>query len=219
MGDSNANFVRKLNARERRRLDVHRMLPADAIDPKCSTRNIVERHQTKLLYRYGCSLMETKLEIEDNSEKHHKKRSFLFKLRGFWHQYLSSSFDSLFVIINFHSPATIDFLRHHREERTRNRKRRSITSSIGDSLDEPTFIFEPIFMVGVFVRMMVLLWFHSNFLLMRKTFSFHYVTFLSFSPFQTCRNSMMGSFHILYHQILPLKLCWCSTKMTRLRTP
>lgn len=35
------------------------------------------------------------------------------------------------------------------EERIRNRKRRSITSSIGDSLDEQTFIFEPIFVVCV----------------------------------------------------------------------
>lgn len=78
-------FIRKLNARERRRLNVHRMLPADTIDPACPTQDIVKQHQTTLLYRYGCSLAEMKLEIEDDSEKKKRKKSFLIQLRGFFH--------------------------------------------------------------------------------------------------------------------------------------
>lgn len=83
MQENEAEFIRKLSARERRRLNVHRMLPADAIDPSCSTRDVVELHQTTLSYRYGCGLAEMKLKIEDNSEKIEQKKSFLSQFRGF----------------------------------------------------------------------------------------------------------------------------------------
>lgn len=90
MSEGGLNLIRSLNAREKRRFLVHRMLPVDAIDPSCSTRDFIEHHQTKLLYRYGCSLSEMNIEVENGSNPSVEKRKFLPRLRGFHHRFSSN---------------------------------------------------------------------------------------------------------------------------------
>lgn len=130
------DLTRKLNARERRRLNVHQMLPVDAIDPSCPTRNLVECHQTKALYRYGCSLAEMNLEIVE-VDNVIKQRNFISRFRGF-----SSS-------ISHQQRHEIRFTSIiFRLEQIRNLKRWSILS-MAESVDEPNFILEPVFVVCV----------------------------------------------------------------------
>lgn len=136
------NLIRPLNSRERRRYETYGMLPVDAIDPECSTRELIESNGTKLLYRYGCPLGEMNLELQRESVI--VKRNFIFHLRGSHHilitRLIKSPFTAL-LIFPFHP------------ERIKNLKRRSIISSDdgGDSLDEQSFIFEPTFVVCVCV--------------------------------------------------------------------
>lgn len=144
MTDNGPYLIRKLNARERRRLVVHRMLPIDAIDPTCSTRELIEHHNTNVLYRYGCSLTEANLEVENDRSSGAKKRSFLCSLRGFRFSFQCRQV-SRFTFINFYFSHSLDI---HRSDRTRIHWRRSLMSSNEDSLDELSFIFEPIFVVG-----------------------------------------------------------------------
>lgn len=80
------NITRTLNSRERRRLKVHGMFPVDAIDPACSTRKLIE-NKTTHLYRYGCYLQDTNVELEDLISTRARKSSVtsFFNLRGFNH--------------------------------------------------------------------------------------------------------------------------------------
>lgn len=71
------NLIRDLNPREKRRLLTHDLLPVDAVSPTCFTRDL----QAKILYRYGCSLQEMNLEIEDNEAD--ENRNKIFHMRGF----------------------------------------------------------------------------------------------------------------------------------------
>ena len=80
------SLTRNLNARERRRLTFHRMLPVDAIDPACSTQNIIKRNQMELLYRYGCGLSETNLEAEDVMDNT-EQGNFFSRFRGFHYHF------------------------------------------------------------------------------------------------------------------------------------
>ena len=80
MSETNQNLIRELSPREKRRFVVYGTLPVDAVDPLCSTRELVENHQTKLLYRYGCGLEEMMLEIE--AAEIVKEQNFITKLRG-----------------------------------------------------------------------------------------------------------------------------------------
>lgn len=75
-------LIRKLDPRERRRLNVH------AIDPSCSTRTLIEHNQPKLLYRYGCKLEEMNVELQPNSAA--VKKNVISRLRGCHHQFLIS---------------------------------------------------------------------------------------------------------------------------------
>lgn len=78
--------TRTLNSRERRRLKVHGIVPVDALDPNCSTRKLIE-NKTTHLYRYGCYLQDTNVELEDFILKRAGKSSVasFFHLRGFNH--------------------------------------------------------------------------------------------------------------------------------------
>lgn len=81
------NITRTLNSRERRRLEVHGMVPVDAIDPACSTRKLIE-NKTTHLYRYGCYLQDTNVELEDFISIRAAGRSSVASfvhLRGFHH--------------------------------------------------------------------------------------------------------------------------------------
>lgn len=81
------NITRTLNSRERRRLEVHGMVPVDAIDPACSTRKLIE-NKTTHLYRYGCYLQDTNVELEDFISIRAAGRSSVASfvhLRGFNH--------------------------------------------------------------------------------------------------------------------------------------
>lgn len=94
------SLTRNLNARERRRLTIHRMLPVDAIDPTCSNYNLTERHQTELLYRYGCGLAEMNVETEDviDTTEH---GNFFSRFRGFIIIFPSSTLRDSFYIHYF----------------------------------------------------------------------------------------------------------------------
>lgn len=75
------NLIRKLNSRERRRLSMHNLIPVDAIDPACSTHELIENKATHL-YRYGCSsLQDANIEIENNSLR--RKKNPIFHFQGF----------------------------------------------------------------------------------------------------------------------------------------
>lgn len=138
MNEMDQNLIRKLNPRERRRLNVYQMLPVDAIDLTYSARTSAQCHETKLLYRYGCGLTEMDLQIDD-FDNGIERRNLISRLRGFYH---------LFRIIVFLTHVTrFAFIIFHLE-RIRNRKRRSMLS-IAESFDEPSFILEPIFVVCV----------------------------------------------------------------------
>lgn len=80
------SITRKLNSREKRRLEKHGMIPVDALDPACSTRELIE-NKTIHLYRYGCYLQDTNVELEDFIAIQRVaagKSSFsIFNLRGF----------------------------------------------------------------------------------------------------------------------------------------
>ena len=80
------NITRTLNSRERRRLEIHGMVPVDAIDPACSTRQLIE-NKTTHLYRYGCYLQDTNVELEDFISIRARKSSVasFVHLRGFNH--------------------------------------------------------------------------------------------------------------------------------------
>lgn len=78
---STQNLIRKLNSRERRRLNVYNLIPVDAIDPTCSTHELIENEATHL-YRYGCSsLQDANIEIENNSLR--RKKNPIFHFQGF----------------------------------------------------------------------------------------------------------------------------------------
>jgi hypothetical protein len=135
-------LIRELTQRERRRMNVHGLLPVDAIDPLSVTRDVIEQHQTKFLYRYGCELKETMLSIQElennNSNKNiEPKRNLIFHLRGFFRHHRQNHFP-LSLILFLHL------------ERIRNHRRRSTSSLEGDSIDEKSFIFEPLFTVCAF---------------------------------------------------------------------
>lgn len=78
------SITRKLNSRERRRLEKHGMIPVDAIDPACSTRELIE-NKTTHLYRYGCYLQDTNVELKDfiAIRRARKSSASIFHLRGF----------------------------------------------------------------------------------------------------------------------------------------
>lgn len=78
---STQNLIRKLNSRERRRQSVYDLIPVDAIDPACSTNELIENKATHL-YRYGCSsLHDANIEIENNSLR--RKKNPIFHFQGF----------------------------------------------------------------------------------------------------------------------------------------
>lgn len=82
------NLIRKLNSRERRRLNVHNLIPVDAIDPTCSTHELIE-NKTTHLYRYGCSsLNDVNIEIENNSLR--RKENPILYIQGSFHIIVSS---------------------------------------------------------------------------------------------------------------------------------
>lgn len=80
MAQSEQNLTRKLSSREKRRLSVYNMIPVDALDPLCSTRELIENKATNL-YRYGCSLQDMNLKIGNNSSM--EKKNLIFHLQGF----------------------------------------------------------------------------------------------------------------------------------------
>jgi hypothetical protein len=82
MENNQQKLVRILNPRERRRMSVYNMIPVDAVDPKCSTRKLIESNTTKL-YRYGCSLQDMNLEIEDANLEQPKNEKKNFRFLGF----------------------------------------------------------------------------------------------------------------------------------------
>lgn len=141
------SITRKLNSRERRRLQAYGMIPVDALDPACSSRELIENNTTHL-YRYGCYLEDTNVELEEFIAIRNRRKSStsFFHLRGF-------------IINTFPYPLHISFdsLFHTHTDHFWSRLWLGISSSISklllspfykDSFDEENcFIFEPIFMV------------------------------------------------------------------------
>lgn len=86
MTDDRENYVRELNARERRRYRQHKTLPLDAIKSSASMEKVVEQLNPKKFYRYGCELDDVFITINDNNNQNDKvneKRNSIFHLRGF----------------------------------------------------------------------------------------------------------------------------------------
>lgn len=77
MFPTNESLIRELNPREKRRYLTYNLLPVDAVDSSCFTKDL----PTKTLYRYGCNLTDMNLEIEDNGTD--EKRNPIFHLQGF----------------------------------------------------------------------------------------------------------------------------------------
>lgn len=93
---SNSNLIRKLNSRERRRLNVYGILAVDAIDPGYSTRELV--HAKTKLYRYGCNLNGTTVTFKSENVK--EKRNFIFNFRGPF--FMKFPFFPSLTIITYH---------------------------------------------------------------------------------------------------------------------
>lgn len=75
-------LIRKLNSREARRFTEYQLIPVDAIDPDCTTRELIQKKTTHL-YRYGCkSLQEATVEIEAIGLAR-RRRNPIFQLQGF----------------------------------------------------------------------------------------------------------------------------------------
>lgn len=77
MSCADPSVIRDLDPREKRRYFTHGMLPVDAVDPSCLTRQL----EARILYRYGCGLEDMNIEIEDNGTV--EKQNPIFRLRGF----------------------------------------------------------------------------------------------------------------------------------------
>lgn len=91
---SKQTFIRELNSRERRRLNIYNLIPVDAIDPTCTTRELIENNAAHL-YLYGTkNVRHMNLEISlrtDSTKQKMKKKNLIFHLQGF---IPSSSFSS-----------------------------------------------------------------------------------------------------------------------------
>jgi hypothetical protein len=132
---SETDLIRKLSSREKRRLQTFGMLPVDAVDPSCSIRHLIEKHDVKFLYRDSGGL------IGANPLYNDRRRNLFSSLRGS---------DSINLIsLGAHSVSSSIFLLFHSPERIRIRGRRSIISD-ASAIDEQSFSFEPILVVGWF---------------------------------------------------------------------
>lgn len=83
---------------------MHGIVPVDALDPTCTTRELIE-NKTTHLYRYGCYFEDTTVELEELvSIPRAERSSFRFHLRGFTSPFTN---DFLFPICIFISPLNL----------------------------------------------------------------------------------------------------------------
>jgi hypothetical protein len=98
-------IVRKLNSRERRRLNLFNLVPVDAVDPKCTIKELTATNALQI-YRYGTTnVRQMNLEIyskidgnvRSSKKNGRKKKNLIFHLQGFYNHHYHHR-----QLINFH---------------------------------------------------------------------------------------------------------------------